>query len=863
MNINNILKQGILGLMLVSSSICIQALVPAGALPPAGIDGVSSPIAKQDIQGIVRLNDVPAVSSAPINTPPAVSRRMVTANYTMAQLAAMPVEEAVNIMAGLGSAYEISDLFQFNEGAKLFYLNEELMQALLERFEEAGRTFTIGDDKGFIAMVEILRAGPFLGFYNPDLAALNKMEFKERFVPAFMALVNNPNFGWSPKHGLDAFDVPFQDQMIKALGSCIGSGVTSLELMAELTKLLKQFNDENLMRDPAKASVLYTLLGGIDYALYWDVQVNAPGKPEESKYYNQVNDYIAELGRLALYGPKCHADRMYLVNNAIFWIGYNSGKLAPVEQVANVLKECLDTYEEFSTPWIETARRIGEDSRYNALIPEVDYPAIKQKLHDKYLPKKYSFDNGRLVFITGDKVDPDKIKMLYWATKEVEAQFQRLLLRDEPIDPEQTCDDVLTAYVYNSPAEYQLYNQILYGLATNNGGMYIEGWGKFFTYERTRQESTLSLEDLFRHEYNHFLQGRYLCPGGWGGGNPLYANDRITWVEEGGAEFQAGSVRIGGVPQRWSMVVQISGDPNGRMTLPQIVKSSYATGGYYTYGYVVFQFLYEKHIGDLLHLFQLIQNARDTESIQKIDDFFVEFSQKYNDEFMPYMDNLYNNLDKFDDPNTPYDYYKDVTPRDCDELVAEIVNTASLAESQVSKLYSEDFNTLEVRGTYTLGTSNGATEDWVAMDKKADELLTELTGLNWNGYKTMTAHFIKYSVNEANEATFELAFKGLLPAEPSAVNNIGEDVKGFTLSQNMPNPAVDQTTIQFTTEEEATVSLKVYTQDGRLLRTPLSRLMMPGAHSIQLDVTGLADGLYFYTLEANGKQLNRKMVIAR
>ena len=42
--------------------------------------------------------------------------------------------------------------------------------------------------------------------------------------------------------------------------------------------------------------------------------------------------------------------------------------------------------------------------------------------------------------------------------------------------------------IYNSPAEYQ-FNRQLYGYETNNGGLYIEGTGTFFTYERTPEKA--------------------------------------------------------------------------------------------------------------------------------------------------------------------------------------------------------------------------------------------------------------------------------------------------------------------------------------------------------------------------------------
>ena len=64
-----------------------------------------------------------------------------------------------------------------------------------------------------------------------------------------------------------------------------------------------------------------------------------------------------------------------------------------------------------------------------------------------------------------------------------------------------------------------------------------------FTYERTPKQSIYSLEELFRHEFTHYLQGRYEVPGLFGSGE-LYQNERLTWFQEGNAEFFAGSTHV-------------------------------------------------------------------------------------------------------------------------------------------------------------------------------------------------------------------------------------------------------------------------------------------------------------------------------
>ncbi len=175
--------------------------------------------------------------------------------------------------------------------------------------------------------------------------------------------------------------------------------------------------------------------------------------------------------------------------------------------------------------------------------------------------KKIIFDDGSIVFKTGDKVTEEKIKRLYWAAKEVKAQYHRVIGNDKALEPG-NADDVLTIVIYNNPDEYQL-NRQLYGYETNNGGIYIEEKGTFFTYERTPKQSIYSLEELFHHEFTHYLQGRYEVPGLFGSGE-MYQNERLTWFQEGNAEFFAGSTRTNNVVPRKSIISGLSSDPASR-----------------------------------------------------------------------------------------------------------------------------------------------------------------------------------------------------------------------------------------------------------------------------------------------------------
>lgn len=51
----------------------------------------------------------------------------------------------------------------------------------------------------------------------------------------------------------------------------------------------------------------------------------------------------------------------------------------------------------------------------------VDLQKIREEGQQQYLPKTYTFDDGSIVFKTGDKVTEEKVKRLYWAAKEVKS----------------------------------------------------------------------------------------------------------------------------------------------------------------------------------------------------------------------------------------------------------------------------------------------------------------------------------------------------------------------------------------------------------------------------------------------------------
>ncbi|THA85412.1 collagenase [Streptomyces sp. A0592] len=256
-----------------------------------------------------------------------------------------------------------------------------------------------------------------------------------------------------------------------------------------------------------------------------------------------------------------------------------------------------------SEPW---AKVVSWLNFYEACKP---YGVCKEDIEKQLFPYTYTYDNGAIKVRTG--LDRATVDQLYYASKQVKAQYHRVLGTDQPLagDPNATLNIVL----YGSRADYVNYHPILTGYDTNNGGIYIENGATFYTYQRrVPQDSSLTLEELFRHEYTHYLNGRFAVPGFFGQG-PWYEGDRTTAMDEGTAEFFDGATRDNGIAVRKSLVKSIISDTAGggpRMTVEQLLNATYEGDGFrfYSYAGTFFEFLWTEKPSLLREMYTHLRN---------------------------------------------------------------------------------------------------------------------------------------------------------------------------------------------------------------------------------------------------------------
>ncbi|MEV8554408.1 collagenase [Streptomyces glaucescens] len=259
-----------------------------------------------------------------------------------------------------------------------------------------------------------------------------------------------------------------------------------------------------------------------------------------------------------------------------------------VADLGALLTPVTDAWGRGSAPWAKIASWLGH---YDACTP---YAVCKDDIERELFPYTYRYDDGAMKVRTGlDRATTDQ---LYYASKQVKAQFHRVLGTQAPLAGD--TNTVLTTVLYASRADYENYHPLLTGMGTDNGGVYIERGATFYTYQRrVPQDSRLTLEELFRHEYGHYLNGRWAVPGSFGEG-PWYQGDRTTAMDEGTAEFFAGSTRADGVAVRKSLVQGVIRDTaNGgpRMSVERLLHATYDGDGFRFYDYAGTFFAYLWH----------------------------------------------------------------------------------------------------------------------------------------------------------------------------------------------------------------------------------------------------------------------------
>ena len=153
---------------------------------------------------------------------------------------------------------------------------------------------------------------------------------------------------------------------------------------------------------------------------------------------------------------------------------------------------------------------------------------------------------------------------------------------------------------------------------------------------------------------------------------------------------------------------------------------------------------------------------------------------------------------------------------------------------------------------------------------------TNLTSLVANvtlsdGAKTYVGAILQVSGVTPNDFTNPLMY--IVEAEDGTVQNwtinITSGIKEYylpsatKLEQNYPNPFNPVTQIKFALPSASEVKLNVLNINGQLVSELVNEIKEAGIYTINFDASNYNSGIYFYTIEANGMSITKKMILTK
>jgi hypothetical protein len=120
-------------------------------------------------------------------------------------------------------------------------------------------------------------------------------------------------------------------------------------------------------------------------------------------------------------------------------------------------------------------------------------------------------------------------------------------------------------------------------------------------------------------------------------------------------------------------------------------------------------------------------------------------------------------------------------------------------------------------------------------------------------------HLIVYLKNVDNYPKNDTAS---IPRETTTVSTLDRDGLSFSMEQNVPNPAKENTIINYSVPQDGEIVFQMYSVSGQLLYTKEENVSF-GEHQIELNLSDYAAGIYFYSMEYKGQRLVKRMNIKR
>ncbi|WP_211827325.1 collagenase [Kistimonas asteriae] len=441
------------------------------------------------------------------------------------------------------------------------------------------------NSQGMEQLFLYLRAGYYVQFYQKDTVGAYDIQLDTIIQYALDAFFANPK----------TFTVSDEN------GSVLGEAVTLIDSSvqnARYISIVKRLLTSYDQRFEASRNMTAAVNNGMT-VLFRGHQVKAFVEAVE-----QDNSLLDELYNF--YNTKQHlldTDNEYLLTNVVRELGRFLQHKSLQPKVSGQLKAIVSQQkgsEKGQPLWLVAAEMTSYYDNNNC-----DYYGVcnfKQDVERTVLPFRHTCSQTLKI-----RAQNMSVPQAQWACdqlSEQEAFFHRKLVTNhQPVANDQNQD--LELVIFDSTQDYKMYAGLLFNISTDNGGMYLEGdptkagnQARFVAYEADWQRPEFHIWNL-RHEYVHYLDGRFNMAGGFGRSTSA---DTIWWIE-GLGEY---------ISHRDEYPEAINYARQKSYPLSTIFRNTYSSGQtrVYRWGYLAVRFMFERHPSDVTEMLSLVRNDR-------------------------------------------------------------------------------------------------------------------------------------------------------------------------------------------------------------------------------------------------------------
>jgi len=545
----------------ISGLVDPQSAEQTSAVPPvsANTDALRSVVGEADAQP-----ERPSMQTR-------ATAKGIAAVCTAADFAQASGQALVTLIKG-STTDCVNTLFSVKGSQAASIFTESKMVAAANGLRTVAQSYTGDNSASAAQLVLFLRAGYYVQYYNSSS------------VPAFGTALRT-----AVSAALDQFfDHPRSKDVTDANGETLSEAITlidSAELNDRYIHVVKRLlTDYNAGYN--SSWWMLNAVNGTFTVLFRGHQVPAfvQKVASDTSLLTMLKDFA--LGHTDLLA----GENSYLVTNAGHELGRFLGD-APIKAAAKPLVRAVLDRTSLDGPtsglWVALAEMADwydkTDCGYYGTCN------LQERIEAKVLPITHVCSPS--ITIRAQDMNAEQLSASCASLNAQDAYFHAVAKDPGPVPGD--VNTKIEVVVFDSSTEYQAYAGTLFGIDTNNGGMYLEGdptktnnKARFIAYEAEWLRPEFAIWNL-NHEYTHYLDGRFNMHGDF---TENIATPTIWWVE-GFAEYISYHYR----QMPYTAAQQLAA--TGQYKLSQLFDTTYDhdTDRIYRWGYLAVSFMLNKH----------------------------------------------------------------------------------------------------------------------------------------------------------------------------------------------------------------------------------------------------------------------------